>query len=499
MFSMTNSPVDLEAHRARAAQRLEVLRRKQLQQLRTDLDDMKAQQTTFEKHFLETIEDNEIHITGGHSSIQNSPAGSLPRLMNGRPTDHDVAKISLASNDVTFQAESPGNTWTPSRRQGETKANAVPIRRFSKARCESKEETTAVVYCEANFGKVDGKTANGLVRHSEKYRVMAVIDSQHCGKDAGAVLEGVPNGIPICRDLADAIARLEEMPSCFIYGMAPSSGIFSPGERAIMLDAMGLDMDIVNGLHEFLSEDDEFIEASLSNNVEIYDVRKPADKALLKTFTGNISKVNCPVIAVLGTDCAIGKRTTASIVTKVFNDSGLKAVMVSTGQTGLIQGARYGVALDAIPSQFCSGELEAAVIAAFEGEDPDLIVIEGQGALSHPAFSTSAFILRGSQPDSVILQHAPGRAHRCDFDGMSMPDPADEVRLIECFSDTRVIGLTINHENMSNQEVVSACELYSRKLGIPATDPLFDTSKRLVEMVTAAHPQLEQKMASLSQ
>ena len=497
---MTNSPVDLEAHRALAAQRLEVLRRKQLQQLRVDMDDIKAQHDAVEKRLLEAIEDSENRLTGGYSSTNCNAAGLLPTQMNGQQSNRDAAKSRPTSNGaLLLKAESPGNTWTPSRKQGQAKADAVSSQRFSNAPSETNERPAAVVYCEANFGEADGKTANGLVRHSDKYRIIAVIDSRHCGKDAGTVLEGVPNDIPICRDLADVIARVDEMPSCFIYGMAPSSGIFSPGERAIMLDAMGLDMDIVNGLHEFLSEDDEFIEASLSNNVEIHDVRKPADKTLLKTFTGNISKVNCPVIAVLGTDCAIGKRTTASIVTKVFNDGGLKAVMVSTGQTGLIQGARYGVALDAIPSQFCSGELEAAVIAAFEGENPDLIVIEGQGALSHPAFSTSAFILRGSQPDSVILQHAPGRAHRCDFDGMSMPDPTDEVRLIECFSDTRVIGLTINHENMTNQEVVSACELYSRKLGIPATDPLFDTSKDLIEMVTAAHPHLEQKMTSLVQ
>ena len=97
--------------------------------------------------------------------------------------------------------------------------------------------------------------------------------------------------------------------------------------------------------------------------------------------------------------------------------------MVGTGQTGLMQGARYGVALDAIPSQFCAGELEAVMVEAFERDRPDVIVVEGQGALSHPAFSTSAFILRGSQPDGVILQHAPGRAHRCDFADMPMPTP----------------------------------------------------------------------------
>jgi hypothetical protein len=83
-------------------------------------------------------------------------------------------------------------------------------------------------------------------------------------------------------------------------------------------------------------------------------------------FTGDIAKVTCPVIAVLGTDCAIGKRTTATILSQALNDHGLKTVMIGTGQTGLIQGARYGVALDAIPSQFCAGELEAMVISLFD-------------------------------------------------------------------------------------------------------------------------------------
>ena len=195
----------------------------------------------------------------------------------------------------------------------------------------------------------------------------------------------------------------------------------------------------------------------------------------------------------LGTDCAIGKRTTATILTRALNDCGLKAVMVGTGQTGLIQGARYGVALDAIPSQFCSGELEATIVEAFENESPDVIIVEGQGALSHPAYSTSSFVLRGSCPDGVILQHAPARRYRCDFDEMLMPLPATEVNLIETFSDTKVIGLTINHENMTDDEVELAITLYELELGIPATDALSRSPDRLVEMVISAFPMLEEK------
>ena len=141
-------------------------------------------------------------------------------------------------------------------------------------------------------------------------------------------------------------------------------------------------------------------------------------------FTGRIDEVTCPVIAVLGTDGAIGKRTTSTILTRALNEHGVKAVMVGTGQTGLIQGARYGIALDAIPSQFCSGEMESTVVEAFEAENPDVIIVEGQGALSHPAYLTSTFILRGSRPDGVVLQHAPGRSHLGDLGMVDMPTPA---------------------------------------------------------------------------
>src|SRR6185436_2104567 len=150
----------------------------------------------------------------------------------------------------------------------------------------------------------------------------------------------------------------------------------------------------------------------------------PRAKKDLRMFSGRIAEVSCPRIAVLGTDGAIGKRTTATILTKALRDAGLNAVMIGTGQTGLIQGARYGIALDAIPSQFCSGEMESTVIEAFEGEDPDVIIIEGQGALSHPAYLTSTFIHRGSRPDGVVLQHAPGRTRLGDFGDLPMPTPA---------------------------------------------------------------------------
>ena len=364
---------------------------------------------------------------------------------------------------------------------------------------EPERIATAVVYCEANFGAIDGKTANGLVRHSEKYKILSVIDSQKAGQDSGVVLGETANGIPICRDLTDALTRADSTPDYFIIGMAPASGMLSPMERDIVLDAMGLGMHIVNGLHEFLNDDPVFIAASIASNVTILDVRKPRDKKELRLFSGRILDVTCPRIAVLGTDCAIGKRTTATVLTRALNDRGIKAVMISTGQTGLIQGARYGVALDAIPSQFCCGELEATILEAYEAENPDIVIIEGQGALSHPAFCTSAFILRGSMPTAVILQHAPERAHRCDFDQMAMPTPKSEINLIQAFSNTKVIGLTLNHENMTNSEIGPAIARYNDELCIPVTDALSRPSEQLTDIVFSAFPDLKKRLVAAAE
>lgn len=359
---------------------------------------------------------------------------------------------------------------------------------------ETRDRPSAVVYCEGNFGKLDGKTANGLVRHSERYEIVSVIDSARSGLDAGEVLGGKPNGIPIYADLAEAVTTAERTPDVFIFGMAPASGMLSPPERLVVFDAMAQGMDIVNGLHEFLNDDPEFAAASAVHGVTIHDVRRPRDKKDLRMFSGRIAAVTCPRIAVLGTDGAIGKRTTATILTAALNERGIKAVLVGTGQTGLIQGARYGVALDAIPCQFCSGEMESAVVDAFEGERPDVIIVEGQGALSHPAYLTSSFILRGAQPQAVILQHAPARQMLGDFPSVAMPTPASEVNLIQTFADTRVIGLALNHEDMTDAEVSAAIVLYEAELGVPATDPLTRSSDRLVDMVLLAFPELRGRL-----
>ncbi|MFY0616950.1 MAG: DUF1611 domain-containing protein [Shimia sp.] len=353
---------------------------------------------------------------------------------------------------------------------------------------------TATVYCEGNFAKIDGKTANGLVRHSEAYRIVSVIDSDHSGADSGVVLDGARNNIPIVESLDAAVTHETILPDTFIFGMAPSTGRLSTADRGVVMEAIAVGMNIVSGLHEYLSDDAEIAQAAAAKQVTIRDIRKPKPSKDMRLFDGSVANVDALRIAVLGTDCALGKRTTATVLAGALNAKGIKAVLVGTGQTGLMQGAKYGVAMDAVPPQFCCGELEGAIIAASEGEQPDVILIEGQGALSHPAFCTSAFILRGSQPDAVILQHAPKRAHRCDFPNFPMPTPESEIALIEAFSDTTVIGVTLNHEGMSETELTNTITAQREKLGLPVTDAISRPAAHLLAMVVAAFPGLQQRL-----
>ncbi len=353
---------------------------------------------------------------------------------------------------------------------------------------------TALVYCENQFGLVDGKTAAGLVRHSEIYTIVGVIDSSLAGKDAGEELGDKKNSIPIFANLDDALSKLAKVPNCYIYGKAPLDASISEAERFLILEAMEKGMDIINGLHQFFSEDREFVQMAAKCGIQIKDIRKPPQLKDLHIFTGQISKVNVPVIAVLGTDCACGKMTTAVELNKALNSLGIKSVMVATGQTSLMQGSKYGASMDALVSQFAIGEIENAVVQAFENENPDIILVEGQSAVSHPAFMSSVGILKGSMPDGVILQHPPARKFRCDFPHLAMPTVESEIQLIEAISQSQVIAIALSHENLTNEEIPKIIKDYETRLRLPTTDVLNYGCQKLVQSLCNYFPKLNQKI-----
>ena len=353
-----------------------------------------------------------------------------------------------------------------------------------------KNKKTAIVYCENQFGRVDGKTATGLIRHSGIYTVVGVIDSLLAGQDAGEVLGEGYLGIPIFSDLEEALSQLPLVPDCYIYGKAPLDTYISHEERFLIIEAMEKGMDIINGLHQFFSEDPEFVHLADKHEIQIKDVRKPPLLENLHVFSGQISKVNVPVIAVLGTDCACGKRTTATKLNTALNDIGIKSVLIATGQSGLMQGAMYGAAIDALTSQFVIGEIENAVVKAFENESPDIILVEGQSALSHPAFMSSLGILKGSLPDGIILQHAPARKFRCDFPHLTMPLVESEIELIEAISQAEVLAITLNHEDLSDLGVTRCIKDYEKRLQLPTTDVLSRGCRKLVQTLVNHFPEL---------
>lgn len=353
----------------------------------------------------------------------------------------------------------------------------------------------AIVYCEGNFGGMDGKTANGLVRHSKKYKIIGVIDSSRAGQDTGNILDGSPNGIMIYKDIMACLKKNGEKDiKTFIYGMAPLSGLFSKEDEQVMFYAMENKLNIVNGLHEFLTDKSHFSKKAKECGVKLYDIRKPKTISELTVFTGNISKVECPKIAILGTDSAVGKRTSSTILTKILCEKGLKAVMVATGQTGLIQGVKYGVALDAIPEQFISGAMEQAVCQAWEHEKPDIIIIEGQGSLSHPAYLSSCFIIRGSQPDAIIIQHPPKREFLGDYPKIKMPTLESEINLLESFSGKPVIGIALNHENMTTSEIDETIIEYKKQFNLPVNDVLTYNCDCLIEKILSLFPILKKQV-----
>ena len=353
----------------------------------------------------------------------------------------------------------------------------------------------ALVYCENEFGKIDGKVANGLARHSRKYEILGVIDSKKTGLDTGEYLDGIKNGIPIFPSTDAAIEKLGFVPEYFIYGIAAQAAYLDKEQRGIILAAMKTGMNFVNGLPEFFTEDEEFIRKAIEYRVHIYDLRKAPPRRYLHNFSGRIHEIATPVLAVLGTDCAVGKRTTAVTLVEALKKVGLNTAFIATGQTGLLQGAKYGIAVDVLTSGFAAGEVEHAIINAHDKERPDIIIVEGQGALSHPAYTSSSAIVRGAAPNAVILQHPPRRINHCDYPEIPMPTLESEIELVEVFSKSKVIAITINHEDMTDADLKDTIVEYESKYDLPTTDVLKFGCNKLIDAILNTLPDLQSKVS----
>jgi len=313
-----------------------------------------------------------------------------------------------------------------------------------------------------------------------------VVDEQCAGKDAGMLLDGKPRNIPIYSNVRQAVegAKVNNHPAThMVIGLAPDGGRLSPEAHRDVLEAIQLGLDVDSGLHDFLSEDPEITGLAAQHRVQIRDVRKAPPRRELHFFSGKIEEVTSLKVAVLGTDSAVGKRTTAWTLVEALEAARYTAELIGTGQTAWMQGVRYGIILDSLINDFVAGEIEHAVWLAWHEARPDVIVIEGQGSLMNPAYPGGFEILAAGRPDVVILQHAPGRKEYDGFPGYPLHPIEKQIEAIELLSGKPVIAITVNHENLDESEVPSVCREITDLTGLPSCDVLLDGAGEIINVL----------------
>ncbi|ELZ83196.1 hypothetical protein C453_14361 [Haloferax elongans ATCC BAA-1513] len=301
--------------------------------------------------------------------------------------------------------------------------------------------TPSIVLAEGEFGRTGGKTANGVVAHSDVFDAHAVIDSTCAASDAGAVLDRDDvSDVPVVDSMDDALEAAPEA-EALVIGVAPAGGDLPDSWVEDIEQAMRAGCDVVSGLHVFLSEDEEWRALADDCDVELFDVRKPPETADLRVADGRSLDVDAAVVLTMGTDCAVGKRTTTFELYRAARRAGLDAGWVATGQTGLMIGADRGVVIDRVPADFASGVVEDLVCAV--AEDHEYVFVEGQAALRHHAYAgVTLSLLHGAAPDAVVLVDDPSRETRTHFERLSVAGAAAEQRAIEALSDTTVAAVS---------------------------------------------------------
>ena len=343
------------------------------------------------------------------------------------------------------------------------------------------QKSNAIIITAGYLDSDSGKTAHGLIRGTERFNIIGVIDEDQAGKDAGEVLDGKKRNIPIYASIPDFIKNSKEKAKYCIIGVATKGGVIPDAMRSMLKVALENGLSLVNGLHDYVSDHEELANLAKQKGLEIIDVRKPKKFKDLHFWHGDIVNVKCPKIAVLGTDCALGKRTTTRFLVEAMRKAGYKAEMIYTGQTGWMQGAKYGFIFDSTLNDFISGEMEHAVVQCWEEAKPDIIFIEGQSSLRNPSGPAGAEWIISAAADAAVLQHNPARKQ---YKGMEnypayLPAIKDEIDLIKIYG-APTVAVTVNTMKMKEADARDQASKYEKELGIPAILPLEDGVEALV-------------------
>lgn len=338
-------------------------------------------------------------------------------------------------------------------------------------------------------GLLDGpsaKTAHGLIRGSDRFSIIGVIDDKSAGRDAGEVLDKKNRGILVYSTIREFINQSKATAKYAIIGVATKGGVIPPSLRVVLREALENGLSLVNGLHEYISDIPELADFAKEKGLEIIDVRKPKKVKDLHFWSGKIKEVKCPKIAVLGTDCALGKRTTTRMLTEAMRKAGHNAEMIYTGQTGWMQGARYGFIFDSTLNDFISGEMEHAVVTCYHEAKPDIIFIEGQSSLRNPSGPAGAEWIVSADATFVVLQHDPGRKQykEMEFYPAYIPEIKDEIDLIKIYGG-ETIAVTLNTGKVGEQVGRDYASKYKKQLNLPVILPLEDGVDALVAVFEA--------------
>jgi uncharacterized NAD-dependent epimerase/dehydratase family protein len=338
----------------------------------------------------------------------------------------------------------------------------------------------AIVYADRFFNCADGKTAHGLVRYSKRFDVTCVVDTTLNEGDSGEILDGMKRNIPLYNDLDRAYSKSDA--NTFIIGAVSEGGVLPEGYDKAVIWALEKGLDVVSGLHQFISEDPVFRKLAKKHDCIITDVRK-IFRDYKRFYTGKIKEVKSARIAILGTDSAVGKRTIAVMINEELKKRGRKTDMIYTGQTGWIQGWPHGIVLDAMINDFVAGGIEGAIIDSWNDLRPDIMIIEGQGSLVHPFFPGGFEILAAGRINGFLLVDAPKRPHLDGFPDYPMPDPQRVVKIAELLTEKPLLGIGINRENMNKQDTKDAKIKLKKFFNVSVIEPLSDGVSEIVNVL----------------
>jgi uncharacterized NAD-dependent epimerase/dehydratase family protein len=322
------------------------------------------------------------------------------------------------------------------------------------------------------------KTAVGVLRYGDQ-DVVSVLDRNRAG-------DRVSDHVPDVQDapIVGSMADVDDV-DALVVGIAPIGGDFDDSWRPDVLNALERGIDVVSGLHYFLSEDPEFAAAAADNDAEIWDVRRPPEN--VSVSEGRADEVDAEVVLTVGTDCSTGKMTTTLELLEAARERGIDAGFVPTGQTGIVI-AGWGTPVDRVVSDFVAGAVEELILEI--GNDHDVLFVEGQGSIVHPAYSgVTCGLLHGSMPDSLVMTHVEGREAIHGYEDTPIPPLSTCVDLYEDLAapvhETSVVAGALNTAHLEADAARDAIASYEEQLGVPATDPVRHGAEEILDAVLA--------------